>query len=86
MEVSYTDPLPGEVQRNYPDCSKAERLLDWWAEVDLAEGLKRTLGWYLEQTRSKNAQSRGLPLGVQTLRVYGPNEAVLTELRLLSDP
>ena len=48
MEVSYTDPLPGEVQRNYSDCSKAERLLDWWAEVDLAEGLKRTLDWYLE--------------------------------------
>ena len=86
MEVSYTDPLPGEVQRNYSDCSKAERLLDWWAEVDLAEELKRTLDWYLEQTRSKNAQSRGPPLGVRTLRVYRPNEAVLTDLRLLSDP
>gem|GEM_PF-4180285 len=29
------------------------------------------------RTRSKNAQSRGPPLGVRTLRVYGPNEAVL---------
>ena len=84
MEVSYTDPLPGEVQRT--DRSKAERLLDRWPEVDLAEGLERTLDWYLEQTRSKNGQSRGPPPGVRTLRVYGPNEAVLTDLRLLSDP
>ena len=84
MVVSYTDPPPGEVQRT--DRSKAERLLDRWPEVDLAEGLKRTLDWDLEQTRSKNAQSRGPPLGVRTLRVYGPDEAVLTELRPLSDP
>lgn len=60
VEVSYTDPLPGEVCRNYSDCSKAERLLDWWVEVDLVEGLKRTLDWYLEQARSKNAQRRTL--------------------------
>ena len=70
MEVSYTDPLPGEIRRNYSDYSKAERLLDWRAEVDLVEGLKRTLDWYLELTRSKNVRRR-------TLRVYGPDEAVL---------
>ena len=73
VEVSYTDPLPGEIRRSYSDCSKAERLLDWRAEVDLVEGLKRTLDWYLEQTRSKNAQRR-------TLRVYGPDDTVLVRL------
>ena len=54
VEVSYTAPLPGEICRNYSDCSKAERLLDWRAEVDLVEGLKRTLAWYLEQSRGSN--------------------------------
>ena len=37
----------GEVRRNYADTSKAERLLGWRAEVDLDEGLHRTVDWFM---------------------------------------
>lgn len=47
VEVRYTEARRGEVRRNFADTSKAKRLLGWQAEMDLDEGLRRTVEWYL---------------------------------------
>jgi UDP-glucuronate decarboxylase len=36
-------------RRRCPDIYKAKRLLNWWPEISLDEGLKRTISWF--QTR-----------------------------------
>ena len=46
VEVRHAGPRPGDVRRNFSDTSKARRLLGWEAEVELAEGLKRTVEWF----------------------------------------
>ena len=48
VEVRYTDARRGEVRRNFADTSKAKRLLGWQAEMDLDEGLRRTVAWFME--------------------------------------
>jgi len=49
VEVRRTAPRAGDVQRNYADTSKARRLLMWKPEVDLDEGLRRTVEWFMEK-------------------------------------
>jgi CDP-glucose 4,6-dehydratase len=39
-------PTPAEIDRQYLDCGKAERLLDWRPHHSLEEGLSATLAWY----------------------------------------
>jgi UDP-glucose 4-epimerase len=38
-----------DVQRRWPDVSKAERLLGWKAQVPLREGIRRTVAWLRER-------------------------------------
>src|ERR671911_2493411 len=47
VEVHYTEARRGEVRRNYADTTKAERMLGWRAEVELEEGLRRTVEWFM---------------------------------------
>lgn len=42
-------PAPGDVPATWADVSKARQLLDWQPEIDLAEGLSRSVDWYLEE-------------------------------------
>jgi UDP-glucose 4-epimerase len=49
VAVVHAAPRLGDVLRNFSDTSKAQRLLQWRAEVDLADGLNRTVGWFLQQ-------------------------------------
>jgi CDP-glucose 4,6-dehydratase len=37
-----------EIARQYLDCSKAKKLLDWTPEFGLEEGLRETIAWYTE--------------------------------------
>lgn len=37
---------PGEIDAQSLDCTKANEKLDWHPEVELSEGLRRTLDWY----------------------------------------
>ncbi|MGB3683902.1 MAG: NAD-dependent epimerase/dehydratase family protein [Rubrobacteraceae bacterium] len=48
VEVRHSAPRQGDVRRNYADTSKAARLLGWQAEVNLPEGLRRTVAWFAE--------------------------------------
>jgi UDP-glucose 4-epimerase len=47
VEVRHAAPRLGDVRRNYSDTSKAARVLGWRSEVDLKEGLQRTMGWFM---------------------------------------
>lgn len=46
VQIRQSAPRRGDVQRNYSDTSKAKRMLGWRAEVDLEEGLRRTVEWF----------------------------------------
>lgn len=43
-----TTKLHGEIDRQYLDCAKAERVLGWRPQTPLREGLERTIAWYRE--------------------------------------
>jgi UDP-glucose 4-epimerase len=53
VEVRRTSPRLGDVMRNYSDTSKAERMLGWRSEVDLEEGLRRTVEWFMERSENQ---------------------------------
>ncbi len=46
VTVREAAPRLGDVRRNYADTSKAARMLGWKPEVDLEEGLRRTVAWF----------------------------------------
>ena len=48
ISVKNIDKRLGDIQRNYSDTSKAEKILDWKVDVGLAEGLERTIKWFLK--------------------------------------
>ncbi|CAN5759494.1 SDR family NAD(P)-dependent oxidoreductase [soil metagenome] len=54
VEVREIEPRQGDVQRNYSDTSKADRLLGWRTKVSLDEGLQRTVEWFTENPESSN--------------------------------
>jgi CDP-glucose 4,6-dehydratase len=43
--------LHGEIDRQYLDSSKAERVLGWRARTPLPDGIDRTIAWYREHGR-----------------------------------
>jgi UDP-glucose 4-epimerase len=48
IKMLYTSPRFGDVRRNFSDTSKALKHLGWQTEIELFEGLKRTLKWFIE--------------------------------------
>ena len=42
-------PHPADVPATWADISKARRLLGWEPQTDLAEGLRRTVTWYMQE-------------------------------------
>jgi UDP-glucose 4-epimerase len=53
VEVRQAAPRLGDVMRNYSDTSKAARMLGWRSEVNLKEGLRRTVNWFVDQSRGQ---------------------------------
>lgn len=49
MQMQYASPRLGDVTRNYSDTSKAARMLGWKTDVDVQDGIERTLDWFLSQ-------------------------------------
>lgn len=47
--VEQSGPAPGDVPATWADISKARQQLGWQPQVPLAEGLPRTVAWYLEE-------------------------------------
>lgn len=48
IEVQHTAPRQGDLRRNYSDTSKAEEVLGWTAQIDLGEGLNRTVKSFIQ--------------------------------------
>jgi UDP-glucose 4-epimerase len=48
----------GDVRRNYADTSKARRLLGWTPQIDLGEGLRRTVRWALAEAKAYRFPSK----------------------------
>jgi nucleoside-diphosphate-sugar epimerase len=44
-------PIKADAKDTWADISKAKRLLGWSPKVDLDEGLRRTVAWYLENQK-----------------------------------
>jgi nucleoside-diphosphate-sugar epimerase len=49
FELEHVGTFEVDVQRRWPDVSKAERLLGWKAQVPVREGVRRTVGWLRER-------------------------------------
>jgi len=49
--IEHVADRPGHDRRYAIDCSKAREQLGWRAEVPFAEGLRRTVAWYLDNER-----------------------------------
>jgi UDP-glucose 4-epimerase len=49
VRVINTQPRVGDVRRNFSDTTKARLQLKWQPEVELREGLRKTLNWWLSQ-------------------------------------
>ena len=49
MRVGHDSPRLGDVMRNYSDTSKAARMLGWTTEMEVPDGIERTLDWFLAQ-------------------------------------
>jgi UDP-glucose 4-epimerase len=49
MRIEHDSPRLGDVKRNYSDTSKAARMLDWTPEMEVPDGIERTLNWFLAQ-------------------------------------
>ncbi|MGO8914949.1 MAG: NAD-dependent epimerase/dehydratase family protein [Stellaceae bacterium] len=46
--IGNAEPRVGDVKRNYSDVRKARTRLGWRAQVELEEGLERTVRWFLK--------------------------------------
>ena len=49
MKIEHDSPRLGDVMRNYSDTRKAARMLGWKTEVEVSDGIERTLDWFLAQ-------------------------------------
>jgi UDP-glucose 4-epimerase len=49
VEIRRAPKRPGDIYLTYFDCSKAQRELDWKAEIELGEGMHRTINYFKEK-------------------------------------
>ena len=46
LRIEYSSPRKGDVRRNFSDTTKARKYLGWQSEVNLREGIRRTVDWF----------------------------------------
>jgi len=46
--IDYKPFHKADLKETWADITKAERILGWKPEIDIDEGLKRTIDWYIE--------------------------------------
>lgn len=52
-DIVYGDPAPGDVPVTYADVTKARKLLGFEPAVNIAEGVRRYVKWFLEREKRK---------------------------------
>jgi CDP-glucose 4,6-dehydratase len=60
-DVRGTGNPAGEIDRQYVDATKIRELVGWQPEVDLEEGLRRTIEWYRAHPEVRAARSPEAP-------------------------
>ena len=53
MEITHEGSRLGDVKRNFSDITKARNLLDWAPEMELNDGLHKTIAWFLDENGSR---------------------------------
>ena len=53
FELSHIEPLTHDIQTRVPDTSKIESLLGWRPQVELTEGLRLTIAWIRDATKTE---------------------------------
>ena len=48
-DAKYAPARSGEIIRNYADITKAKNILTYTPQVDLKEGIAKTISWFLSQ-------------------------------------
>lgn len=56
--IEWDTSKPDGQPRRCLDTSRAKRLLDWQAQMDFEEGLRRTIAWYREHVAKKGAEAK----------------------------
>ena len=51
MRIEHCQPRLGDVKRNFSDTTKARKMLDWQAQMELEDGIDRTLKYFLEMEK-----------------------------------
>ncbi len=46
FQVNYGPPRPGDLRKSILDCQMAREYLNWKAEFDITDGLKKTVEWF----------------------------------------
>jgi UDP-glucose 4-epimerase len=49
VNVVYEEPRAGDVRRNYPDISKARKMLGYEPRIDMGEGLRQTFSYFMSR-------------------------------------
>jgi len=57
LEPKILNEASHEIRKQYLDCSKARRVLDWRPEFSLREGLERTIPWYRQHLATRCGKS-----------------------------
>lgn len=57
VERRHRPPRAGDIQRSVCDVSKAANLLDWHAQTALADGLQRTVDWFVSRAGPTTRQA-----------------------------
>jgi len=52
MQVKHGSVRKGDIQRNYSDTTKARKILGWEPQVGLANGVQKTVDYFIELSRS----------------------------------
>jgi dTDP-glucose 4,6-dehydratase len=70
--ITFVDDRPGHDLRYAIDCSKLERELGWRPQESFETGLRKTIGWYLDNQRWVEHVRTGEYLS-WIARHYGPS-------------
>jgi len=47
--IEYTEPVLGDIQTNFADNSKAKKILKWEPKIEIKEGVKNTIEWFINE-------------------------------------
>jgi UDP-glucose 4-epimerase len=53
MKINHGASRLGDVRRNYSRTAKAQKILNWRAQIELREGLDRTIDWFLSNMNNE---------------------------------